>query len=116
MPKLVIAFASATLLLASSGLWKANAATIANVGTLAPPTKSYAPAEQVAYYHRMAADMLAEPIAVVMATATGTRLMVTPTQPTRITATPTGRTVIGYGWRPGITIGIGRPWGWGWGY
>ena len=28
MPKLLIAFASATLLLASSGVWKANAATI----------------------------------------------------------------------------------------
>jgi len=22
----------------------------------------------------------------------------------------------GYGWRPGITIGIGPGWGWGWGY
>ena len=29
MPKLLIAFASATLLLTSSGIWKANAATIA---------------------------------------------------------------------------------------
>ena len=28
MPKLLIAFASATLLLASSGIWKANATTI----------------------------------------------------------------------------------------
>ena len=48
MPKLLIAFASATLLLASSGIWKANAATIANAGTLAPLMKSYAPAEKVA--------------------------------------------------------------------
>ncbi len=48
MPKLLIAFASATLLLAGSGIWKANAATIANAGTLAPLTKSYAPAEKVA--------------------------------------------------------------------
>ena len=32
MTKLLIAFASATLLLASSGIWKANAATIANRG------------------------------------------------------------------------------------
>ena len=54
MPKLLIAFASATLLLASSGIWKANAATIANAGTLAPLTKSYAPAEKVAYRHRYA--------------------------------------------------------------
>ena len=49
MPKLLIAFASAMLLLASSGIWNANAATIANAGTLAPLTKSYAPAEKVAY-------------------------------------------------------------------
>ena len=54
MPKLLIAFASATLLLAGSGVWKANAATIANAGTLAPLTKSYAPAEKVAYRHRYA--------------------------------------------------------------
>ena len=41
------------------------------------------------------ADNIAEPIAVViMAIATGTRLMAMPTQPTRITATPTGHTVI----------------------
>ena len=48
-PRLLVAFASATLLLASSGIWKANAATIASAGTLAPLTKSYAPAEKVAY-------------------------------------------------------------------
>ena len=52
MPKLLIAFASAMLLLASSGIWKANAATITNAGTLAPLTKSYAPAEKVAYWRR----------------------------------------------------------------
>ena len=41
------------------------------------------------------ADNIAEPIAVViMAMATGTRIMAMPTQPTRITATPTGHTVI----------------------
>src|SRR6478735_8792853 len=52
MPKLLIAFASATLLLASSGVWKANAATITNAGTLAPLTKSYTPAEKAAYWRR----------------------------------------------------------------
>ena len=52
MPKLLIAFASAMLLLASSGIWNANAATITNAGTLAPLTKSYAPAEHVAYWRR----------------------------------------------------------------
>ena len=51
MPKLLIAFASATLLLASSGIWKANAATITNAGSLAPLTKSYTPVEKV-YYRR----------------------------------------------------------------
>ena len=52
MPKLLIASASAALLLTSSGVWKANAATIANARTLAPLTKSYAPAEHVAYWRR----------------------------------------------------------------
>ena len=91
MPKLLIAFASATLLLASSGIWKANAATITNAGSLAPLTKSYMPAEKVAYWRRQ----YRRPIAVdITAMATGTRLMAMPTQPTRITATPTGHTVI----------------------
>ena len=49
MPKLLIAFASAMLLLASSGIWKANAATITNAGTLAPLTKCYTPVEEVGY-------------------------------------------------------------------
>jgi hypothetical protein len=91
MPKLLIAFASATLLLASSGIWKANAATITNAGTLAPLTKSYTPAEKVAYWRRNIAGPIA---AVITATATGTRIMAMPTRPTRITATPTGHTVI----------------------
>ena len=52
MPKLLIAFASAMLLLASSGIWNANAATITNAGTLAPLTKSYTPTEKVAYWRR----------------------------------------------------------------
>jgi hypothetical protein len=52
MPKLLIAFASATILIAISGVWKANAAPITNAGTLAPLTKSYTPAEKVAYWRR----------------------------------------------------------------
>ena len=88
MPKLLIAFASAMLLLASSGIWKANAATITNAGTLAPLTKTYTPLKRLAGEY-------AEPIAVViMAMATVTRIMAMPTQPTRITATATGHTVI----------------------
>jgi hypothetical protein len=52
MPKLLIAFAAAILLLASSGIWKANAATITNAGALAPLTKSYTPSEKIAYWRR----------------------------------------------------------------
>ena len=54
MPKLLIAFASAMLLLTSSGIWKANAATITKAGILAPLTKSYATVEKVGYYRRYA--------------------------------------------------------------
>ena len=90
MPKLLIAFASATLLLASSGIWKANAATIANAGTLAPLTKSYAPAEKVAYRHRYARRAYRRGYygygyGLITAMAT---------EPTRIMATATGHTVI----------------------
>ena len=112
MPKLLIAFASATLLLAGSGIWKANAATIANAGTLAPLTKSYAPAEKVAYRHRYARRAYRRgyyggyygygyrPYY-----GYGYR------RPYYGYAyRPYG--YYGYGWRPGITIGIGRGWGW----
>ena len=90
MPKLLIAFASATILMATSGVWKANAATITNAGTLAPLTKSYTPAEKVAYWRRQYRRAYR---VVIMATATATRIMAMPTQPTRITATPTDPTV-----------------------
>ena len=97
MPKLLIAFASAMLLLASSGIWNANAATIANAGTLAPLTKSYAPAEHVAYWRRQYRRAYRRgyygygygyPYYGYRRPATQ------PTQPTRITATATGHTVI----------------------
>ena len=114
MPKLIIAFASATLLLASSGVWKANAATIATAGTLAPLTKSYAPAEKVAYRHRYARRAYRRgyygygyrPYY-----GYGYR------RPYYGYAyRPYG--YYGYGWRPGITIGIGPIGigGWGWRY
>ena len=108
MPKLLIAFALATLLLASSGIWKANAATIASAGTLAPLTKSYGPAETVAYRHRYARRAYRRgyygygyrPYY-----GYGYR------RPYYGYAyRPYG--YYGYGWRPGITIGIGRGWGW----
>ena len=109
MPKLLIAFASATLLLAGSGIWKANAATIANAGTLAPLTKSYAPAEKVAYRHRYARRAYRRGYY-----GYGYR----PYYGYGYRAYPyygygyRPYGYYGYGWRPGITIGIGRGWGW----
>ena len=114
MTKLLIAFASVTLLLASSGIWKANAATIANAGALAPLTKSYAPAENVAYRHRYARRAYRRGYygygygyphygySAYPYYGYGYR--------------PYG--YYGYGWRPGITIGIGPVGivGWGWRY
>ena len=114
MLKLVIAFASAALLLAGSGIWKANAATIATAGTLAPLTKSYAPAEKVAYRHRYARRAYRRGYygygygyphygySAYPYYGYGYR--------------PYG--YYGYGWRPGITIGIGPVGigGWGWRY
>ena len=96
MPKLLIAFASATLLLASSGIWKASAATIANAGTLAPLTKSYAPAEKVAYRHRYARRHYRRGYrrGYYGYGYAGTPIMAMATEPTRIMATATGHTVI----------------------
>ena len=99
MPKLVIAFASATLLLAGSGIWKANAATIATAGTLAPLTKSYAPAEKVpptaidthgditAVATGVATTAMATAIGLITAMATDAHIMATATGHTVITAT-----------------------------
>ena len=100
MPKLLIAFASATLLLASSGIWTANAATVAGAGTLAPLTKFYAPAEKVAYRHRYARRAYRRGYY-----GYGYR----PYYGYGYGYRPYG---YGYGWRPSITIGIGRGWGW----
>jgi hypothetical protein len=115
MPKLLIAFASATLLLAGSGVWKANAATVASAGTLAPLTKSYAPAEKVAYRHRYARRAYRRGYY-----GYGYR----PYYGYGYRAYPyygygyRPYGYYGYGWRPGITIGIGPIGigGWGWRY
>ena len=110
MPKLLIAFASATLLLASSGSWKAYAATIANAGTLAPLTKSYAPAEKVAYRHRYARRAY-RPGYYGYGYGYRPYYGYSYRRPYYGYAyRPYG--YYGYGWRPGITIGIGRGWGW----
>ena len=107
MPKLLIAFASATLLLASSGIWKANAATITNAGSLAPLTKSYAPAEKVAYRHRYARRHYRRGY---RRGYYGYGYGYRPYYGYGYGYRPYG--YYGYGWRPGITIGIGRGWGW----
>jgi hypothetical protein len=49
MPKLLTAFI-ATILIASCGIWKAEAAT--TIGTLAPLTKNYSAIEKVGYWRR----------------------------------------------------------------
>ena len=113
MPKLLIAFASAMLLLASSGIWNANAATIANAGTLAPLTKSYAPAEHVAYWRRQYRRAYRRGY---YGYGYGYGYpyygYAYPAYPYYGYAyRPYG--YYGYGWRPGIGIGIGRGWGWG---
>ena len=102
MPKLLIAFASAALLLAGSGIWKANAATIANAGTLAPLTKSYAPAEKVAYRHRYARRHYRRGY---RRGYYGYGYGYRPYYGYGYGYRPYG--YYGYGWRPGITIGIG---------
>ena len=112
MPKLIIACASATLLLASGGIGQANAAPLNNAGNLAPLTKSYAPAEHVAYrryarraYRRGYGYGYGYPrygYSAYPYYGYGYR--------------PYG--YYRYGWRPGITIGIGPVGigGWGWRY
>ena len=51
MSKLVIALATATILIAG-GAMRAEAATMTEGGGLAPVTKSYTPVEKVAYWRR----------------------------------------------------------------
>jgi hypothetical protein len=53
MRTLLAALAAATILTGGSAiLSKADAATLTNVGSLAPLTKSYTPAEKVGYWRR----------------------------------------------------------------
>jgi hypothetical protein len=53
MRALLAALAAATILTGGSAiLSKADAATLTNVGSLAPLTKSYTPAEKVGYWRR----------------------------------------------------------------
>jgi hypothetical protein len=53
MPKLLTALATATILMASSGIiWKAEATPMTNIGSLTHLTKSYTPTEKVGYWRR----------------------------------------------------------------
>ena len=52
MRKLFTAIATVMLLLVGSLVWKAEAATMSGVGSLAPLTKSHTPIENVYYYRR----------------------------------------------------------------
>ena len=113
MPKLLIAFASAALLLAGSGIWKANAATIANAGTLAPLTKSYAPAEKVAYRHRYARRYARRSYRRGYYGYGGYPYYGYGYRRPYYGYAYRPYGYYGYGWRPGISIGIGRGWGWG---
>ena len=52
MRKLFTAIATVMLLLVGSLFWKAEAAIMSGVGSLAPLTKSHTPIENVYYYRR----------------------------------------------------------------
>ena len=52
MRRLFTAIATLALLLTGSLIWKAEAATMTGVGSLAPLTKSHTPIENVYYYRR----------------------------------------------------------------
>ena len=104
MPKLPTAFATATILLASSGIvWKAEAATMTGVGSLAPLTTSYTPVEKVywrRHYYRRGYYGYGRPY-----------YGYGYSRPYPYYGY--GYRPYGYGWWPGFSISIGPRWGWG---
>ena len=112
MSKLVTALATATILIAGGGMiWRAEAATMTHAGSLAPLTKSYTPAEKVAYWRRQYRRAYRRGY---YGYGYGYPYYgyAYPTYPYYGYAyRPYG--YYGYGWRPGITIGVGPRWGWG---
>jgi hypothetical protein len=110
MSKLVIALATATIIIACGSLWRAEAATMTDAKSLAPQTKSYTPVEKVGYWRRHYRRGYY-----------GYRYpyygygYYRP-YPYYGYGYYRPYPYYGYGWRPGITIGIGPRWGWGWGY
>jgi hypothetical protein len=97
MRKLLTAFVTAAIVIAGSGMiWKAEAATVSNVGSLAPLTKSYTPVEKV-YWRRHYRGYYGYGYRPYGYYGYGYR--------------PYG--YYGYGWRPGFSISIGPRWGWG---
>jgi hypothetical protein len=116
MSKLVTALATATILIAgSSMIWRAEAATMTNVGSLAPLTKSYVSVEKVAYWRRQYRRAYRRGYY-----GYGYPGYAYPAYPYYGYAYPAypyygyGYRPYGYyGWRPGIAFGIGPGWGWG---
>ena len=109
MSKLIIALATATILIAYGGVWKANAATIAHAGTLAPLTKSYTAAEKVAYWRRQYRRAYRRGY---YGYGYGYPYYGYGYYQPYPYYGYAYRPYYGYGWRPGITIGIGPGWGW----
>jgi hypothetical protein len=103
MSKLVIALATATILIAIGGVWRADAA-ITDAGSLAALARSYTPAEQV-YWRRYRRGYYGYGYPYY---GYG---YYRPYPYYGYAYRPYG--YYGYGWRPGISIGIGRGWGWG---
>jgi hypothetical protein len=108
MSKLIIALATATILIAG-GIWRTEAATMTDGRGLAPLTKSYTAAEKVAYWRRHYRRAYRRGYYGYGYPYYGYGYY--RSYPYYGYAyRPYG--YYGYGWRPGITIGIGRGWGW----
>jgi hypothetical protein len=115
MSKLVVAFATATILIAGGGFWRAEAATMTNTKTLAPLTKSYTPVEKVGYWRRHYRRGYYGYGGPYYGYGYGYRPFYGYGYGYRPYYgygyyRPYG--YYGYGWRPGISIGIGPGWGW----
>ena len=99
MSKLIITLATAAILVAGGGIWRAEAATMTDGRGLTPLTKSYTAAEKVAYWRRHYRRAYR-------------RGYYGYGYPYYGYGYYRPYPYYGYGWRPGITIGIGRGWGW----
>jgi hypothetical protein len=108
MSKLIITLATAAILIAGSGIWRAEAATMTDGRGLTPLTRSYTAAEKVAYWRRHYRRAYRRGYYGYGYPYYGYGYY--RPYPYYGYGYPYG--YYGYGWRPGITIGIGRGWGW----